>query len=262
MTTSPDAFANHFEQWIKEQGMPWGVLRHKQTQANLAKHLGSGPLHILDAGGGNGLDSIPLAQQGHFVEIVDYSEQMLADAVRRAGQANLQDHVAVHQANVQEVGGLFPDSHFDVVLCHNVLQYVEDVPALLKSLSLPLKTGGLMSLISINRYSQPYHAAFLRSDLAEAFSQLDSRQTKALIFDTMMTNYSADEVCLMLENAGCQIEQDYGLRCLCDYWGDNDRKSDPAIFEQLERLEFALMDRYPYKLLARYYHVVARKRQA
>src|SRR5512143_1784484 len=135
MTTSPAVFDSHMEQWLKEQALPWSILRHRQTQANLARHLGTRPLRILDAGGGNGLDSMPLAQQGHFVEIVDYSEQMLSDAMRRAAQANLQDRIAVHQANVQDVGSLFSDARFDVVLCHNVLQYVEDVPALLKSLA-------------------------------------------------------------------------------------------------------------------------------
>jgi hypothetical protein len=63
----------------------------------------------------------------------------------------------------------------------------------------------------------------------------------------------------LLRDAGCHIEQDYGVRCVCDYWGDNERKSQPEIFEQLERLEFALTDKYPYKLLARYFQVVARK---
>jgi S-adenosylmethionine-dependent methyltransferase len=243
------------EQWIKEQAMPWGILRYKQTQANLAKHLGSRPLHILDAGGGNGLDSIPFATQGHFVEIVDYSEQMLGE--RCAAQAGLQDRLVV-LGNVQRWAS-YPDAHFDVVLCHR-LSISEDVPAFLKSLSRPLKVGGLMSLISINRYSLPYHAAFLRGDLAEALSQVDGRQQRAHIFDTMMTNYSVEEISDMLDGAGCPIEQDYGLRCLFDYWGDNERKLDPAIFEQLERLEYALMDRYPYKLLARYYQVIARKR--
>jgi S-adenosylmethionine-dependent methyltransferase len=117
-----------------------------------------------------------------------------------------------------------------------------------------------MSLISINRYSQSYHAAFLRGDLAEALSQLDARDMKAHIFDTVMTNYSVEEIGDMLNHIGCPIEQDYGLRCLCDYWGDNERKLDPAIFEQLERLEYALTDRYPYKLLARYYQIIACKR--
>lgn len=39
MTTSPAAFDHHFEQWIKEQEMPWGVLRYKQTQATIAEQL-------------------------------------------------------------------------------------------------------------------------------------------------------------------------------------------------------------------------------
>jgi S-adenosylmethionine-dependent methyltransferase len=260
MTATADTFDSHLEQWIKEQEMPWGILKYKQTQANLAKHLGSGPFHILDAGGGNGLDSLPLARQGHFVEIVDYSEQMLGDAVHRAAQANLQDRVVIHKANVQDVGGLFPNSYFDVVLCHNMLQYVEDVPTLLRGIVSVLKTDGLLSLISINRYSMPYHAAFFRGNLVEAFSQLDARQMRTVTFDTQMTNYSVEEIGDMLSRIDCQIEQDYGLRCMYDYWGDNERKFDPVIAAQLERLEFALMDRYPYKLLARYYQVLARKR--
>lgn len=259
--TSADAFNQHFEQWIAEQEKPWGILRCKLTQANLAKHLETGPLHILDAGGGNGSDSFPLAQQGHFVEIVDYSEQMLSDAAHRIKRANLQDRVTVHQANVQEVDHLFPASHFDAVLCHNVLQYVEDVPALLTGLASLLKVGGLLSLISINRYSQSYHAAFLRDDLVEALAQVDNHRQRSHLFDTVMTNYSVEEMSTLLDSAGFQVVQDYGLRCLYDYWGDNERKFDPVIAEQLERLEFALMDRYPYKLLARYYHVIARKKQ-
>ncbi len=137
---------------------------------------------------------------------------------------------------------------------------IEDVPTLLQDLLLPLKAGGLISVISINRYSMPYHAAFLRGDLSEAFSQLDARTMKASVFDAVLTNYSADEICGLLESAGCHIEQDYGLRCICDYWGDNERKFDPAVFEQLEQLEYALTARYPYKLLARYYQIIARKR--
>jgi S-adenosylmethionine-dependent methyltransferase len=260
MTTTAGAFDSHLEQWIREQEKPWGVLKCKLTQANLARHLGASPLRILDAGGGNGSDSLPLAQQGHFVEIVDYSEQMLADAVRRATQTNLQDRIVVHQANVRDVDRLLPKSHFDAALCHNVLQYVEDIPALLNGLASLLKAGGLLSLISVNRYSQSYHAAFIRGDLAEAFAQVDNHQQRSHLFDTVMTNYSVEEMSDLLDGAGFQVEQSYGLRCLYDYWGDNERKFDPAIAEQLERLEFALMDRYPYKLLARYYHIIARKR--
>ncbi len=52
-----------------------------------------------------------------------------------------------------------------------------------------------------------------------------------------------------------------GLRCVCDYIPDNDIKNDPAFFAQLERLEYALRDKYPYNLLARYCQVIAQKTQ-
>ena len=45
---------------------------------------------------------------------------------------------------------------------------------------------------------------------------------------------------------------------MCDYWGDNERKSDPTVWAQIEQLEFALTDRFPYKLLARNLQVIAR----
>ncbi len=259
MSTSASVFDDTFAQWQKEMNLPWGKLMYKLVQANLAKHLGPEKWRVLDAGGGSGRDSIPLAEQGHWVDIVDYSREMLAEATRQAALVQAQERVAVHYADVRDLVHLFPPSHFDLILCHNVLQYVQDVPALLKDLVVCVKPGGLISIVSINRYSTPYHAAFLNGDLTEALNQLDARKTISKIFDAPMTNYSVDEVSEVLKNVGCQVKKDYGIRCICDYWGDNERKSDPAVFEQIERLEFALTERHPYKLLARFFQIIARK---
>jgi S-adenosylmethionine-dependent methyltransferase len=259
MATAAATFDNSLAQWTKEQSLPWGRLKYRLVQANLAKHIEQGPLHILDAGGGNGFDSIPLAEQGHSVHIVDYSTGMLAEASHHAAMLKAQERVSLRCADVRNIPDLFPDQQFDLVLCHNVLQYVDDVAALLKSLIVLLKTGGLISVVSINRYSIPYHTAFLHGNLTDALAQLDARSMKGSIFDTTLINYCADEVSDMLKSIGCVVEQDYGIRCICDYWGDNERKSDPTVFEQIERLELALTDKHPYKLLARYFQVIASK---
>ncbi len=145
------------------------------------------------------------------------------------------------------------------MLCHNVIQYVENLPGVLKDLVAALKPGGLMSIVSINRYSIPFRIAMPRGDLGEALANLDARRQTAILFDATMNCYSAGEIAELLAGAGCAVEQDYGIRCICDYWGDNDLKSDPAIFRQLEELEFAMAERHPYKLLARYFQVIAHK---
>lgn len=259
MATAASAFDNHISQWCTEQTSPWHRMRYRQTAANLARRLPKRKLRILDAGGGNGIDSIPLAEQGHAVELVDYSQEMLADAQRRIGAAGLQARIRLHHANLGAIPRLFPAGDFDLVLCHNVLQYVADAPALLADLGSLLHSGGLISLVSLNRFSNVYAAAFLRQELDAALAEIDVHTMHSTLFDTSLAIYSAQEACAMLEAAGCSVEQDYGLLCLTSYWGDNERKRDPAIYAQLEQLELALMDKLPYKLLARYYQVIACK---
>jgi 2-polyprenyl-3-methyl-5-hydroxy-6-metoxy-1,4-benzoquinol methylase len=257
--TASAQFDNKIALWKQQMELPWAKLKYKLIQSNLAKHLGQTQMRILDAGGGNGLDSIPLAAQGHFVEIIDYSQEMLADARQAVVQANAQERVGTHLADVSDLSKLFPNSQFDLILCHNVLQYVDDISELFRAFSDLLKPDGIISIVSINRFSIPYHAAFLEGNLSEAIRLLDSRISKAKIFDTDMISYSAGEISKLLHEVGIVTVKDYGIRCLCDYWGDNERKSDPKIFEQIERLEFALTELHPYKLLARYFQIIARK---
>jgi S-adenosylmethionine-dependent methyltransferase len=259
MSTNAADFDDKIANWKREMELPWGKLKYRLGQSNLAKHLGRRQMNILDAGGGNGLDSIPFAKQGHFIDIVDYSREMLADVQHRALEEGVQDYITTRLADIRNVSDYFPPSQFDLVLCHNILQYMEDVPALLGNLSSLLRPGGVISVISINRYSTPYQAAFLDGDLTKALLQLDTRISTARIFGAVMTSYSAEEMKELLVRAGLAPEGEYGIRCICDYWGDNERKMNPAIFEQMEQLEFALTDLYPYKLLARYFQIVARK---
>src|SRR5258706_1729071 len=141
MATSPVVFDQHIERWQQEQSLPWNELKYRLGMANLARHMRLGEQHILDAGGGNGYEAIRLAQQGHRVEIVDYSKEMLADGARRAAAAGVADRVGLHFGSVRDVPRLFPEVTFDLALCHNVIQYVEDVPSLLRELAAALKPG-------------------------------------------------------------------------------------------------------------------------
>lgn len=259
MPTSAAVFDDQLARWKQEMEAPWARLKYQLVQANLARHLGPPPLRVLDAGGGNGLDALPLAAQGYPVDLVDYSPAMLADAARQAAQLAPAAPIVTHSADLRDIAALFPAARFDLVLCHNVLQYIDDVPALFRSLAALLRPGGWMSVVSINRYSIPYHAAFLDGDLAAAFAQLGARTARARIFDADMRSFSAAELSQELTRAGLVVEADYGIRCLCDYWGDNARKADPQVFAQIERLERALTGQHPYKLLARYFQVIARR---
>src|SRR5512136_1914098 len=106
MSASATTFDGNIARWKQEMSFPWGKLKYKLVQANLAKHLGRDQMRILDAGGGNGLDSIPLAVQGHIVDIVDCSQEMLADVPYQAAQVNAQERLTTHLADLGDISKL------------------------------------------------------------------------------------------------------------------------------------------------------------
>lgn len=258
MTTDNQAFDLHMETWKCEEGMPWQQVRRKVEFSNLLRHVGQSGLKVLDAGGGNGYASMPFAKNGCQVVIADYSKAMLADGERRASELGLNKRVTFVETRLEDLSSAIRDQDFDLVLCNNVLQYVENIPVVLRSILRPLKSQGVVSIICVNRYSIAYHQAFLRGDLQAAKVAIGATEINTM-FESVAHALAVDEVKTMLEEATCIIQADYGLRCMIDYWGDNERKTEPKTLAQLEELEFALTGEYPYKLLARFFQVIARK---
>ena len=261
MSASAQLFDEKLPAFKEQQNAPWGRLRYGLAAANLRRHLPDRPLRILDAGGGNGLDAIPLAAQGHSVTVLDYSPEMLAEARRNAAESGVLERMTFRQADLAAIPALFPEAGFDLALCHNVVQYVDDVEAAFKTLRHALRPGGLISVICVNRYSEVYRRAFQQLKLDAAQASLGAHTIMTTIFGVPVQVYAAEELRQFLQAAGFSVLGEYGLRCVCDYIPDNDIKNDPAFFAQLERLEYALRDKYPYNLLARYCQVIAQKTQ-
>jgi len=170
--------------------------------------------------------------------------------------------MAFYQADLAAIPDLFPEAQFDLVLCHNVLQYAGDLGAATGAVCHPLRPGGLISVMCVNRYSEPYRQALMQLDLDAAYASLDAKTVFAYTFGVPVQAYVAEDLVGPLEQAGCSVIGRYGVRCVNDYIFDNNLKYDPAFFARLERLELALTDRYPYYLLARFFQLIASKKAA
>ncbi len=256
-----DSFESGLSKWKADQSLPWNRLGHELIEHNLKHHLpvDSPPLRVLDAGGGNGLDSLALARMNHRVTIADISQQMLNDASANAALAGVSDRLATHSCDILDLAEHFEPASFDLVLCHNVLQFADEAEPLLETLALMLKPGGLLSLISTNHYSLPYQAAFVDRDLDQAYEALERGAEYNPVFDLKARDYRPEEVDAWLRGQGLQVEQHYGVRCLYNYWGSDELEQDSAMFEKLRRLELELSAREPYKLTARQFQFIARK---
>ena len=256
-----ESFEAGLSRWKLDQDMPWNRFGYELIEHNLKKHIpvDSPPLRILDAGGGNGMDSLALARMNHQVDIVDISQQMLNDARANAALAGVTDRVGTHAMDIHSIDRKFDENFFDIVLCHNVIQFIDDVDPLLESMFRVLKPGGFLSLITTNQFSLPYQAAFLDGDLDAAYQLLDQTTRHNSVFDINVYEYRPDDVIEWLEKLGLKIEKHYGIRCLYNYWGNNELKQESAVYEKLKKLEMEFTDREPYKLCARQFQLIARK---
>ena len=260
MPEAKQTFESAMEAWQRYQDSPWGRLRYSLAEANLLRHLpalGAGPLRVLDLAGGDGGDAVRLAARGHHVTVVDYAPAMLDAARRRAAAAGVTELVTCVEADVTDLPAAVAGGGYDVVLCHNVLQYLSDAADALRAAAAPLRPGGLLSVVAFNRHSMPLGIAVRECDPAAALESLDRRRAETVTFGTTMTLYAAEEITAVLNASGFPRVAHYGIRSFCDYITDEERKHDPAFFADLERLEMAVTDRPPYPHTARLFQLVA-----
>ncbi|NCB39365.1 MAG: methyltransferase domain-containing protein [Erysipelotrichia bacterium] len=116
------------------------------------KELSAGqPLQILDAGGGMGQIARWLAQMGHKIIMCDISAKMLQVAAEENQKAGLQDQIKIIHAPLQEIPVIMPDSKFNLILLHGVIEWMQTPPDAIKLLTPLLGADGAISLLYFNR---------------------------------------------------------------------------------------------------------------
>lgn len=250
-------FDQAIEAWHAYQEVPWGKLRYRVAQANLQNYLPQPPARILDLGGGNGLDAISLVKLGYTAVLYDFSQEMVTQGQKLASQERVDDKITFQIGDATQLD--YGQNEFDIILCHNLLQYVEDVTTILQKICFALRPHGIFSLMITNPFTETLAAALRDYDLAAALANLNQSTRYVETFDTTIQHHADTELKTMLEATGFTVLEQYGVRCVCDYLADNERKFDPAFYEQLERLELAVSNLYPYKLLGRFYQFICQK---
>ena len=117
------------------------------------------------------------AELGHRVTVVDPSPDALAALDRRAREHDVA--VTGRQGDLSSLLDVVGPDSADVVLCHGVLEVVDDPAAALATLARVVRPGGVLSLLVAQR-----HAAVIARAMAGHFQQalamLDDRPTPRL----------------------------------------------------------------------------------
>src|SRR6476660_6975376 len=148
---TPTAFDEQQRAWQEYTATPWARSRYAVVAESLRRNLDAldqQRLRVLDVGGGDGLDALPLAQAGHDVTLLDPSEPMLAQARDSADRLGVADLVRTVRGSLDDLASL--GDGWDVVLCHFVLRYrpadTVDVPRLAAA----VRPGGVLSVLEAN----------------------------------------------------------------------------------------------------------------
>jgi len=105
---------------------------------------------VLDAGGGTGRWSIPMALMGCQVHLVDMSEGMLDRAKSKVAQKGVQDKVIIKKGDITHL--TYPDETFDLVFADQVLFIFENKENVLQEFYRVLRKDGIMIASVPNRY--------------------------------------------------------------------------------------------------------------
>jgi S-adenosylmethionine-dependent methyltransferase len=217
---------------------------------------GATALRVLDVGGADGADSIPLAANGHEVTVLDRSPSLLARA---------QDRAAASGVSVVTVEGDLDDlprldlGLFDVVLCHNVLQYHHDADTAVEVIAAQVGQQGMVSVLCPNPSGDVLDAAIRMEDPTLATTLLSAGPKVSVTFGTAMNRLDSSAVGELLARNGFDTVSQYGILAVTSYIANNDRKYEPDFYAALERLELELTGLEPFLRTARFWHLIGRR---
>ncbi|HEV7209891.1 MAG TPA: methyltransferase domain-containing protein [Mycobacteriales bacterium] len=215
--------------------------------------LSAGPLRVVDAGGGTGGFAVPLAAAGHHVTVVDPSPDAMAALRRRAEERGVTGAIEAVQGDLAGLLEVVAPGSADVVLCHNVLEVVDDAATALAAIRAALRPGGLVSVLVVGRGAAVLSRA-LAGRFAEAATLLAGGQSTP-----GPRRYDVPTLHTALLAAGLRPERTHGIRVFSDLVPGALLDADPGATEALLALERAASERPEYVALAAQLHVLARR---
>ena len=229
---------------------------------------GRDALDIVDVGGGTGGLAVPFAALGHNVTVVDPSPDALAAAQRRAAEAGAR--LTSVQGEAASLDSVVGPCAADLVICHNVLEYVEEPADAMSAIARVLRPSATVSVLASNAV-----AAVLQRALAGRFTEarrllpggyggagsppVRGGIPKGGRPPGETQRFTLPELTALVEQAGLRAGEAHGLRIFGGLVPGALLEGDAAAAEALRALEEAAASVPPLRDIAARLHVLGHR---
>ena len=239
---------------------PEGRLRGDLAFANLRDFLpvpGITSLRVLDLGCGTGAAGLRLAHLGLSVTLLDSSPMMLHLTERTITEAGINDKITLKQGDATQLANILKSGSFDLILCHNLLEYVDDPAAVLRgAVRLMRDSSAILSVLVRSQAGEVLKAALQAGDLAAAERNLDAEWGQESLYGGRVRLFTSEAIETMLKDASLSVAAQRGVRVIADYLPTHISRSEE--YERIFAFERRLGKRPEFLGIARYMHFLAR----
>lgn len=223
---------------------PWEQLRLKILWTQLDDIRGK---KILDFGSGTGISSNHYAKHNTVVAIEPSEE-----SIRNRWTDN-HYHQICGSTNALKT---LEDESFDLILCHNVLEYASDREEIVREFYRLLKPGGTLSLMKHNRPGRVMQMMVLLDDFDRANALLDGNNSNSTEFGAIRY-YSDDDI-----QKWCNSFKLESIHGVCTFWRlqqNQQLHADPQWQQKMVEIDMRVSDIDEYRSIAFFHHLILRK---
>lgn len=202
---------------------------------------------ILDFGSGQGITANYFAKKNEVIAI-EPSEEMLMDTWRDYRYTQI-------AGDIKDLSA-FVDGFFDIIICHNVLEYIDDKASVIKALTRVLKQDGILSIVKHNRPGRVMQMAVLLDDFEKANALLDGKNSAASKFGSI--RYYEDNDIHKWEPA-LYISDIFGIRTFWDLQQNQQKHGEEDWQEKMMQLELRVSQIPEYRDVAFFHHLLLKK---
>jgi S-adenosylmethionine-dependent methyltransferase len=219
-----------------------------------AAEAGRAALDIVDVGGGTGGLAVPFAALGHNVTVVDPSPDALAAAQRRAAEAGAR--LTAVQGEAASLDSVVGPKSADLVICHNVLEYVDSPADAMTAIAAVLRPSATVSVLAANTVAAVLHRA-LAGRFTEARQLLEGEAAAGGIAGPR--RFTLPELAALVEAAGLRAGEAHGLRIFSGLVPGALLDTDAGGAEALRALEAAAAAAPPLRDIAAQLHLLGHR---